>query len=735
MHVLSSFLSFVADTSFKWRREEKRRDQKVHLVFSKKRKEKGKKWMSAATLKVPAATEERDKTEAGSGTETTTTTTTTTTSKDTVRDVAEAEGTASFSSERFDFVGLEEHGVVDSIDRISQLFTRLTKKPPTLEEALACMGYEKAKELAEQSTEKATDKLTELYAPDLTVEDVAVIFCYTLEWNEKRLGDGESPHKKLNNSLSVDRSSAALKKTRGFLFLLLQALRKLPRFVPESHTLYRGIRAHVQTEPDPEFPDRKPYAAGNKKTWWAFTSTTTSLEATRKFICNRESTLFVVGKSPWGYDISVFSDFPDEKEILLEPERKLKVTGVVRQGQHIIVNAEMVDTPLILEKIVKAPKHVKAIKAKKSKVKEVPESLKAENATDKTVELSWRPVDVKGKTVMYRVAAKQAGVFNRATETVYEGTEGRCTVGDLEQWTEYEFFVRCGYDGGWGKWSERVIAKTKAISNLTAKAESWDTIRLTWDPVTPRFGNTVGYTLEMKKEGESEFTEIYNGTKTKHRIRRLLPDTEHSFRARAVCGNETSEWSEAVQGTTQGIPEFSECVWKECPCDVKEERKYSLGEKSPRIATKAHGNGLCCTLIGSTPFPQNKVTPWSIRVLKSKYNDGGDIYIGVAPSGIDQNESCGYEKSGWHIHCYDSTLYSGPPHYHWNKEYGPRKGDGKYVHTGDSVGVVMDTTKGELSFAVDGVNLGVVYDGIPLDKPLVPCVFLCNKGDSVELVI
>ena len=63
------------------------------------------------------------------------------------------------------------------------------------------------------------------------------------------------------------------------------------------------------------------------------------------------------------------------------------------------------------------------------------------------------------------------------------------------------------------------------------------------------------------------------------------------------------------------------------------------------------------------------------------------------------------------------------------------RGDGKYVHTGDSVGVMMDTTKVELSFELGGVNHGDVYEGIPLDKPLVPCVILWNKGDSVELVI
>ena len=46
---------------------------------------------------------------------------------------------------------------------------------------------------------------------------------------------------------------------------------------------------------------------------------------------------------------------------------------------------------------------------------------------------------------------------------------------------------------------------------------------------------------------------------------------------------------------------------------------------------------------------------------------------------------------------------------------------------------MMDTEKGELSFALNGVDLGVAFEGIPLDKPLVPCVLLHFKWDSVEL--
>ena len=43
----------------------------------------------------------------------------------------------------------------------------------------------------------------------------------------------------------------------------------------------------------------------------------------------------------------------------------------------------------------------------------------------------------------------------------------------------------------------------------------------------------------------------------------------------------------------------------------------------------------------------------------------------------------------------------------------------------------MDTTKGELSFVLDRVDLGVAFYGIPLDKPLVPCVALKHGGDYI----
>ena len=152
-----------------------------------------------------------------------------------------------------------------------------------------------------------------------------------------------------------------------------------------------------------------------------------------------------------------------------------------------------------------------------------------------------------------------------------------------------------------------------------------------------------------------------------------------------------------------------------------------------RDATKiSDGNNY--TFIGSTPLPPSTVTSWRIKILNSRGNDGKYIRVGVAPSDIDQNEGCNYSKCGWYFGCYYSKLWSGPPHDYREKEYGPRKRKGEYVHTGDVVGVVMNTTKGELSFVLNGVDLGVAYKGIPLDKPLVPCVILRDKGDSVGFI-
>ena len=192
-------------------------------------------------------------------------------------------------------------------------------------------------------------------------------------------------------------------------------------------------------------------------------------------------------------------------------------------------------------------------------------------------------------------------------------------------------------------------------SNITAKSTTWDSITLKWDAVE----GASFYQIEV--DGSKFWDASTTNTFTK---RWFLPETEHNFRVRAVRGNSVSEWSNAVKGKTQKAPDFSRCVWKRCPDDVDRNRRYSVNKKNSRIATKI--GGYYCTIIGNTPLPLNKITSWSIKILKSKNNYGG-IYVGVAPFNINQN-IYNRNKCGWYFDCYRSTLWSGPPHKYGGKE-------------------------------------------------------------------
>lgn len=45
----------------------------------------------------------------------------------------------------------------------------------------------------------------------------------------------------------------------------------------------------------------------------------------------------------------------------------------------------------------------------------------------------------------------------------------------------------------------------------------------------------------------------------------------------------------------------------------------------------------------------------------------------------------------------------------------------------------MNMNKGTMKFIIDNEDKGESYTGIPLDKPLVPVIFLYDKDDSVEV--
>ena len=224
-----------------------------------------------------------------------------------------------------------------SLDEARHMFEELPRRTPTLEMALREAGiqdYERILENARELADRARED-PEIAALGLTDDEAAAISCYILE-----VSDGKSPYMIINESLSVSRNRQTLFSTRRLIYLLLSGLRKLPRFKPSTgQMLYRGVRAKVPTN-EKEACGHQYYAKGRTVTWWGLTETYLSLEVPNIYIRGASSsTLFnIVGEDLWGYNISAFSMFPMEEEVVLEPEAKMLVNGVVSLGNTLVVN-------------------------------------------------------------------------------------------------------------------------------------------------------------------------------------------------------------------------------------------------------------------------------------------------------------------------------------------------------------------------------------------------------------
>ena len=260
-------------------------------------------------------------------------------------------------------------------------------------------------------------------------------------------------------------------------------------------------------------------------------------------------------------------------------------------------------------------------------------------------------------------------------------------------------------------------------TGITTSSRSSDTITVKWEPID----YITFYQIEVEGRRTFEATAV-----TKHTINDLEPATGYNIRVRVVRGGNFGRWSESKKEFTQKQYNIN-WGWKDCPSDTIWFYKYEVSEENPKIAKTLYQDHYS-TIIGNSLIPPTKVSRWGVRILKSEHYDGYGIYIGVAPADIDQGDDNNYKKCGWYFNCHGSALCSGPPHNYKDKEYGPKKQRGKYVSTKRIVGVVMDVMKGQLSFSVDGVDMGLAYDEIPTDKPLVPCAILYMQDDSVKLV-
>ena len=233
-----------------------------------------------------------------------------------------------------------------SINKYKYLFSAYEKDTPSLSEALYQMykssnlDDEKIKKLTNEILNACKGKIDDnrydeikLLYTKITKEDAYIICSYTYEVTIKEF----SPYRMLNTNLTTDDRKNGVRNISKYLYILLKALRKLPRYYPKDKYLYRSI-AH-QINISSENNKNTAYIKGNKKTFWPFTSTSPNPETAYAFLNKNDKiktgTVFTLGGDIWGYNIELFNYF-DESEILVEPERKYIIENVLPPLNGII---------------------------------------------------------------------------------------------------------------------------------------------------------------------------------------------------------------------------------------------------------------------------------------------------------------------------------------------------------------------------------------------------------------
>lgn len=263
---------------------------------------------------------------------------------------------------------------------------------------------------------------------------------------------------------------------------------------------------------------------------------------------------------------------------------------------------------------------------------------------------------------------------------------------------------------------ETVSKSVPAPSGLRAvEGSSYDSIKLSWKSVN----GASFYQID------SEVYETLDSTTENEYVKNAIPPgVEFSFRVRTVKGKEVSEWSKPVKGNTRSDLDFSKMVWRKCPYGPDSQLYYTADET---VAMKIGGWCLPAFIKGNTPLPINQVTSWIFKPMKGCE---GALY-GIAVS-HDDSYMRAPRFGGWFYQMSRRILASGPPHNYSDKYYGecvrPKKDEG------DTLIVTFNPENGSLSFELNGKDFGVAYEGIPIDKALVPAVKLFTREDMVAII-
>jgi hypothetical protein len=159
----------------------------------------------------------------------------------------------------------------------------------------------------------------------LTRDESASIFLYTME-------AGEYSFYHVLNQILRDEDRNKSKQWFSYLKLFDTALRKLPT---RKECIWRGVAGDLS----------KYYQENDVFTWWSITSCSLSAKEAEKFLNPKESSTLFMIEAVSGKDISGYTIFPDEKEIVLNIGTKFRVkSNALKHGKLNVVHLVEIDS-------------------------------------------------------------------------------------------------------------------------------------------------------------------------------------------------------------------------------------------------------------------------------------------------------------------------------------------------------------------------------------------------------
>lgn len=158
------------------------------------------------------------------------------------------------------------------------------------------------------------------------------------------------------------------------------------------------------------------------------------------------------------------------------------------------------------------------------------------------------------------------------------------------------------------------------------------------------------------------------------------------------------------------------------------------GRTVTRTSTSQIFGSAYAKVLGDRPASFTRVSKWvfhrpsvqNVSVLP--FSSSGKILVGLIPLSLvadNYDNDDLWKKYGWFISLKDLTKC----HAKVSEKYGH-----DFVAPGDTISMRLDPIEGTLSFALNGISIGVAFRDVRPDVPLFPAVLLPDKGDALELL-